>query len=118
MIPSACAATETFSRHTRPSPQRSSRPGTRFDSRLAEAVERAALALGRTAGARRPEGRRRPARARRLGRREVVVEQAGGGGPPPAVGEARGPQGPPAPPGGGGPFLVPPAHPLGRPCRP
>src|SRR2546421_781153 len=83
-------------------------------SQLAEAVERPALLLGRTAGARRPEGRRRPARARRLGRREVVVEQAGVGGPAPAFVEAGDLQDPPAPLGERDLYIVTPTHPLGR----
>src|SRR2546430_14671308 len=83
-------------------------------SQLAEAVERAALALGRTAGARRPQGRRRPARTRRLGRREVVVEQACVGGRAPALIEADDLQDPPAPLGERNLYIVARTHPLGR----
>src|SRR3989442_13708459 len=87
---------------------------------LAQPVERPALALGRAAGARRPKRRRRPAGARRLGRREVGVEQARVRGRAPALVEADDPEDPAAALGQRPPFIVPrggPPGPLWPPAR-
>src|SRR5439155_1183075 len=81
---------------------------------LAQPVERAALALGRAAGARRPKRRRRPAGARRLGRREVVVEQARVRGRAPALVEADDLEDPAAALGQRNLYIVAGADPLGR----